>query len=42
MILFENNVFHIQGEDFSYLFRLTPQGYLEHIHFGEKVSQTDA
>ncbi len=42
MISYKNNIFHIQGEDFSYLFRITPQGYAEHLHFGCCVSAEDA
>ncbi len=42
MISYNNNVFHIQGESFSYLFRITPQGYPEHLHFGDPVTDTDA
>ncbi len=41
MITFDNGVFHIAGDGFSYLFRLTPQGYLEHLHFGCPVSPED-
>ncbi len=41
MISYKDDVFHIQGEDFSYLFRITPQGYLEHLHFGSPVTFRD-
>jgi len=42
MIVFENGVFHLQGEGFSYLFRVTEDGLLEHLHFGAPVSTADA
>ncbi len=42
MIIYKDKVFHIQGESFSYLFRITPQGYLEHLHFGSLVTLQDA
>lgn len=41
MIIYKNKIFHIQGEGFSYLFRITPQGYLEHLHFGAPVTLRD-
>ncbi|MBQ4600792.1 MAG: alpha-galactosidase [Oscillospiraceae bacterium] len=42
MISHENGLFHLQGEDFSYLFRVMPTGQLEHLHFGARVSAEDA
>ena len=41
MITYRNHVFHIQGQGFSYLFRITAQGYLEHLHFGRPVTLDD-
>ena len=42
MIAFENGVFTLTGEYFSYVFRVTPQGQLEHLHFGAPVTAADA
>lgn len=41
MISYHNGVFHIGSESFSYLFRITPQGYPEHLHFGRPVTLED-
>lgn len=42
MISYENGIFHIHNENFSYMFRLTEQGYPEHLHFGRPVAADDA
>ena len=35
-------VFHLGGAHTSYLFRVTPAGHLEHIHWGASVTTDDA
>jgi len=42
MISVKNGLFHLQTESFSYLFRLTPHGQLEHLHFGSPITSEDA
>ena len=42
VISFENGVFSLGTENFSYMFRLTAHGQLEHLHFGATVAMTDA
>ena len=42
MISFDNGVFSLNGEGFSYLFRVTKHRQLEHLHFGVPVSPEDA
>ena len=42
MISFDNGVFTLTGEHFSYVFRVTPKGQLEHLHFGAPVTAADA
>ena len=42
MITYDNGLFHLEGDGFSYLFRLTKTGQLEHLHFGAKVLSSDA
>ena len=42
MILSENNVFLLQNENLSYMFRVTEHGNLEHLHFGAPVQLGDA
>ncbi len=42
MIVFENNVFHLQTEQYSYLFRISKYGIPEHLHFGAPVRTEDA
>ncbi len=41
MIVFENKVFHLQTEQFSYLFRISKYGIPEHLHFGAPVRTED-
>lgn len=41
MIYYQNGIFHLQSDHFSYLFRITKQGLPEHIHFGVPVSIED-
>ena len=42
MILSSNGVYHIQTKAYSYLFRITPLGIPEHLHFGSPVRTEDA
>jgi len=35
-------VFHLAGASTSYLFRVTPAGHLEHVHWGPRVETADA
>ena len=37
MITVSNQVFTLETERTSYLFRATPPGHLEHIHYGERI-----
>ena len=37
MITFSDQVFALETDQTSYLFRITPHGHLEHIHYGERV-----
>ncbi len=37
MIAFQDQVFTLETERTSYLFRITPFGHLEHIHYGERI-----
>lgn len=39
MITFFDQVFALETERTSYLFRVTPYGHLEHIHYGERIPQ---
>lgn len=41
MISYENGVFSLQGEGFTYLFRVARHGQLEHLHFGRPVFPGD-
>ena len=41
MITFENGVFLLKTAEFSYAFRLTKYGQLEHLHFGAPVLSSD-
>ena len=40
MITVKHGVFHLQNEKSSYLFRVR-DGFLEHLHFGARVSASD-
>ena len=42
MIAHENGVFHLQTENYSYLFRVNAYGLPEHLHFGAPVKTEDA
>ena len=42
MITETNGVFHIQTEQYSYLFKVDSYGLLEHLHFGVPVKTEDA
>ena len=35
-------LFHLRTEHSSYMFRVTPQGQLEHLHYGARVCDADA
>ena len=39
MISYQDSVFYLESDHTSYLFRVTPFGHLEHIHYGERVPQ---
>ena len=41
-ITFDKGLFHLRTEHSSYMFRLTPQGQLEHLHYGSRVTDADA
>lgn len=41
MITVKHGVFHLQNEKSSYLFRVR-DGFLEHLHFGTRLSASDA
>ena len=42
MISYENGVFSLNGEGFTYMFRVSKHGQLEHLHFGAPVMAADA
>ena len=42
MISYENGIFSLGTENFSYMFRVTNHGQLEHLHFGAPVQSADA
>ena len=42
MIIYQNNVFHLKTDTYSYLFRVNDYGILEHLHFGAPVRTEDA
>lgn len=42
MIRIENNVFSLETENTSYLFRVTSRGHLEHIYYGNRLPLADA
>ena len=41
MILCNNGIFSLNGEGFSYIFRVSQHGQLEHLHFGRPVFAGD-
>ena len=41
-ITYDRGLFHLRTEHSSYMFRVTPQGQLEHLHYGARVFDTDA
>lgn len=41
-ITYDKGLFHLRTEHSSYLFRVTPQGQLEHLHYGAPVRDADA
>ena len=42
MISYENGLFYLGTENFSYVFRIAKHGQLEHLHFGAPVQIGDA
>ena len=42
MITAQNGIFKLDTAHTSYIFRITPQGHLEHIHYGPWLPQADA
>ena len=42
MITYENNVFHLKTQHYSYLFCVDKFGMLQHLHFGAPVQTEDA
>ena len=42
MISYENSVFSLNGEGFTYMFRVSKHGQLEHLHFGAPALASDA
>lgn len=41
MIIVQDSVFSLETDHTSYLFRITPFGHLEHIHYGERVASDE-
>lgn len=41
-ITYDKGLFHLRTEHSSYMFRVTPQGQLEHLHYGAPVCDADA
>ena len=41
-ITYDKGLFHLRTEHSSYMFRVTPQGQLEHLHYGARVTDADA
>lgn len=41
-ITYDKGLFHLRTEHSSYMFRVTPQGQLEHLHYGAPVRDADA
>ena len=41
MIQKQGNAFLLCGKDYSYAMRVTETGYLQHLHFGGKISERD-
>lgn len=41
MIFKNNNTFHLQGKNMSYIITVNEKGDLLHYHFGEKISNKD-
>jgi len=39
MINISGNIFHLQTENTSYIFRVTKHGHLEHVYYGTKLDQ---
>ena len=41
-ITYDKGLFHLRTEHSSYMFRVTPQGQLEHLHYGAPMRDADA
>jgi alpha-galactosidase len=41
MIAYSDNMFTLETEHTSYLFRVTPFGHLEHIYYGNRIPQNE-
>ena len=41
-ITYDKGLFHLRTEHSSYMFRVTPQGQLEHLHYGAPGRDADA
>lgn len=41
-ITYDNGLFHLSTAHTSYIFRVTPEGQLEHVHYGARVLSRDA
>lgn len=37
MICIKNNVFHLNTQNTSYIFAVTPHGGLQHLYYGQKI-----
>lgn len=35
----QNKIFYLSGKEVSYIFRINAEGYLEHLYYGEKLSE---
>lgn len=38
MIYIKNNVFHLNTQNTSYIFAVTPHGDLQHLYYGQKIA----
>lgn len=38
MITIGKGIFHLSGDAFSYIFRVLPEGYLQHLYYGRRLS----
>ena len=35
----ENKTFYLAGKEYSYIFRVNDEGYLEHLYYGKRLSE---